>query len=51
MKFEARLKELVENLPDLAELVELLLVVRPRDEEGDRGAGAPPCRDHALHMG
>ena len=28
MKFEARIKELVENLPDLAVLVELLLVVR-----------------------
>ena len=28
MKFEARIKELVENLPDLAELVEPLLIVR-----------------------
>jgi hypothetical protein len=28
MKFEARIKELVENLPDLAVLVEPLLVVR-----------------------
>ena len=28
MKFETRIKELVENLPDLAELVEPLLVVR-----------------------
>ena len=28
MKFEARIRELVENLPDLAELVEPLLVVR-----------------------
>ena len=28
MKFEARIKELVENLPDLAELVEPMLVVR-----------------------
>src|SRR5665254_10830 len=28
LKFEARIKELVENLPDLAELVEPLLVVR-----------------------
>jgi len=28
VKFEARIKELVENLPDLAELVEPLLVVR-----------------------
>jgi transposase len=27
-KFEARIKELVENLPDLAALVEPLLVVR-----------------------
>ena len=27
-KFEARIKELVENLPDLAELVEPMLVVR-----------------------
>src|SRR6266581_9023318 len=29
-KFEARIKELVENLPDLAELVEPLLIVRRR---------------------
>ena len=29
-KFEARIKELVENLPDLAELVEPMLVVRRR---------------------
>ena len=28
VKFEARIKELVENLPDLAVLVELLLIVR-----------------------
>src|SRR5712664_3312914 len=28
LKFEARIKELVENLPDLAELVEPLLIVR-----------------------
>ena len=28
MKFEARIKELVENFPDLAELVEPLLIVR-----------------------
>ena len=28
VRFEARIKELVENLPDLAVLVELLLVVR-----------------------
>jgi transposase len=28
VKFEARIKELVENLPDLAELVEPLLIVR-----------------------
>ena len=28
MKFEARIKELVENLPDLAFLVEPLLIVR-----------------------
>jgi hypothetical protein len=28
VKFEARIKELVENLQDLAELVEPLLVVR-----------------------
>ena len=27
-KFEARIKELVENLPDLAELVEPMLIVR-----------------------
>jgi transposase len=29
VKFEARIKELVENFPDLAVLVEPLLVVRP----------------------
>ena len=23
----------------------------PRDEEGDRGAGAPVGRDHAPHLG
>ena len=23
----------------------------PRDEKGDRGAGAPAGRDHAPHMG
>jgi hypothetical protein len=28
VKFEARIKELVENLPDLAVLVEPLLIVR-----------------------
>ena len=28
LKFEARIKELVENLPDIAELVEPLLIVR-----------------------
>ena len=28
MKFETRIKELVENSPDLAELVEPLLIVR-----------------------
>jgi transposase len=28
VKFEGRIKELVENLPDLAELVEPLLIVR-----------------------
>ena len=28
VKFEARINELVENLPDLAELVEPLLIVR-----------------------
>ena len=28
VKFEARIKELIENLPDLAVLVEPLLVVR-----------------------
>ena len=28
VKFEARIKELVENLPDLAELVEPMLIVR-----------------------
>jgi transposase len=36
VKFEARIKELVENLPDLAELVEPLLMVRrvPREQFG-----------------
>ena len=28
MRFEARIKELVENLPDLAALIEPLLIVR-----------------------
>ena len=28
VKFETRIKELVENIPDLAELVEPLLIVR-----------------------
>ena len=28
VKFETRIKELVENLPDLAELIEPLLIVR-----------------------
>ena len=106
VKFEARIRELVENLPDLAVLVEPLLIVRrivreqvcilhrrllaivrdddvcrrlmtipgvgpvvaltyrvtvdvpgrfrkkaPRDEEGDRGAGASVGRDHAPHVG
>ena len=34
MKFEARIKEFVENLPDLAILVEPLLIVRraPREQ-------------------
>ena len=37
VKFEARIKELVENLPDLAALVEPLLVVR----RGSRTARDP----------
>jgi len=105
VKFEGRIKELVENLPDLAILVEPLLIVRrvlheqlgilhrrlldivrndddaddalrsspghadphqqvvlaqglgdedrqaPRDEEGNRRAGASAGRDHAPHVG
>ena len=35
-KFEARIKELVVNLPDLAELVEPMLVVRRTMREADR---------------
>ena len=66
VKFEARIQELVENFPDLAVLVEPLLIVRralreqivilhrrqaPRNEKGDRGPGAPVGCDHAPHMG
>src|ERR1700739_4042748 len=50
-KFEARIKELVENLPDLAALVEPLLVVR-RVLRGQIGILHPPllviCRDVAV---
>ena len=35
-KFEARIKELVEDMPDLAVLVEPLLVVRARVTRADR---------------
>ena len=40
-KFEARIKELVENLPDLAELVEPLLIVRPGATRIDRHPASP----------
>jgi transposase len=36
VKFEARIKELLENLPDLAELVEPLLIVRRAAKRTDR---------------
>ena len=44
LKFEARIKELIENLPDLAVLVEPLLVVRRvlREQSGS----APPLAGH-----
>ena len=44
LKFEARIKQLVENLPDLALLVEPLLVVR-RVLHTDRRP-APPLAGH-----
>jgi hypothetical protein len=37
VKFEARIKELVENLPDLAVLVEPLLVVRRQVQQAVEG--------------
>ena len=43
VKFEARIKELVENLPDLAELVEPLLIVRRVLRE------QIVIRDHRVH--
>src|ERR1700739_4866270 len=50
-KFEARIKELVEDLPDLAALVEPLLIVR-RVLRGQIGILHPPllviCRDVAV---
>jgi transposase len=64
VRFEARIRELVETIADLAVLVESLLVVRRalREQlvilhrrllaiEGDRGAGSPAGRHHAPHMG
>ena len=58
VKFEARIKELLENLPDLAELVEPLLIVRRalseqivilhRGELG-RGPGHSPPGHPTLH--
>src|SRR5436190_14582552 len=45
VKFEARIKELVENLTDLAVLVEPLLIVRPGTSRADRHP-APPLADH-----
>src|ERR1700681_133241 len=52
VKFEARIKELVENLPDLAVLVEPLLMVRrssgcsawPRDDSRHACVGSKPLR-------
>jgi hypothetical protein len=44
VKFEARIKELVENLPDLAELIEPLLIVRGR--YADRSYPASPLAGH-----
>ena len=44
VKFETRIKELLENLPDLAELVEPLLIVR-RTKRTDRHP-APPFASH-----
>jgi hypothetical protein len=47
-KFEARIRELVENLPDLAVLVEPLLIVRrvAREQLGFRKfVGPPRCND------
>ena len=44
-KFEARIKELVENLPDLAALVESLLIVRRVLIAADRRP-APPVAGH-----
>ncbi|MGA7231197.1 MAG: hypothetical protein WBX95_09755, partial [Xanthobacteraceae bacterium] len=41
-KFEARIKELVENLPDLAILIEPLLIVRRalREQQRQQGSSA-----------
>jgi hypothetical protein len=44
VKFQARIKELVENLPDLAELIEPLLIVRGR--YADRSYPASPLAGH-----
>jgi transposase len=45
VKFEARIKELVENLPDVAVLVEPLLLVRRVLREQNRRA-TPPFAGH-----
>ena len=41
VKFEACIKELVENLPDLAVLVEPLLIVRRNATRTDRNPASP----------
>jgi hypothetical protein len=65
VKFEARIKELVAGVSDLAVLVEPLLVVRrvlaqglgdedrqaPWDEKGNCRPGATVGRDYAPHLG
>ena len=45
VKFEARVRELLENLPDVAELVEPLLIVR-RVLREQLGHIAPPLAGH-----
>ena len=41
VKFEGRIKELVENLPDLVVLVEPLLIVRRGASRADRHPASP----------